>query len=106
MSTSIDWTELVKDRKGVRTKDNNPCGNIIGDDEANIIIEDGAMRQRIYRVRKSAIQSYNGAELTLNISYDELKTYEVKDDDRGMLESITDSVKDKTKSLKEKTMTK
>ena len=59
MSTSIDWTELVKDRKGVRTKDNNPCGNIIGNDEANIIIEDGAMRQRIYRVPKSAIQSYN-----------------------------------------------
>jgi hypothetical protein len=60
------------------------------------------MRQRIYRVPKSAIQSYNGAELTLNISYDELKTDEVKDDDKDMLESITDSVKDKTKSLKEK----
>jgi hypothetical protein len=60
------------------------------------------MRQRIYRVPKSAIQSYNGAELTLNISYDELKTDEVKEDDKDMLESITDSVKDKTKSLKEK----
>jgi hypothetical protein len=102
MSTSINWTELVKDRKGIRTKDNKSCGNIIGDDEENIIIEDGAMRQRIYRVPKSAIQSYNGAELTLNISYDELKTDEVKDDDKDMLESITDSVKDKTKSLKEK----
>ncbi|HEX6646934.1 MAG: uncharacterized protein K0S93_2273 [Nitrososphaeraceae archaeon] len=102
MSTSINWTELVKDRKGIRTKDNKSCGNIIGNDEKNIIIEDGAMRQRIYRVPKSAIQSYNGAELTLNISYDELKTDEVKDDDKDMLESITDSVKDKTKSLKEK----
>jgi len=102
MSTSINWTELVKDRKGIRTKDNKSCGNIIGDDEENIIIEDGAMRQRIYRVPKSAIQSYNGAELTLNISYDELKTDEVKEDDKDMLESITDSVKDKTKSLKEK----
>ena len=60
------------------------------------------MRQRIYSVPKSAIQSYNGAELKLRISYDELKSYEVKDDDRGMLESITDSVKDKTKSLKKK----
>ncbi|HSL14438.1 MAG TPA: hypothetical protein VK882_09300 [Nitrososphaeraceae archaeon] len=102
MSTSINWTELVKDRKGIRTKDNKSCGNIIGNDEKNIIIEDGAMRQRIYRVPKSAIQSYNGAELTLNISYDELKTDEVKEDDKDMLESITDSVKDKTKSLKEK----
>ena len=102
MSNSINWTELVRDRKGIRTKDNKSCGNIIGNDEKNIIIEDGAMRQRIYRVPKSAIQSYNGAELTLNISYDELKTDEVKDDDKDMLESITDSVKDKTKSLKEK----
>ena len=28
MSTSIDWTELIKDRKGVITKDNQSCGNI------------------------------------------------------------------------------
>ena len=102
MSTSIDWTELIKDRKGVMTKDNQACGNIIGEDEENIIIEDGAVRQHFYRVPKSATGAYNGAELTLNISYDELKTDEVKDDDKDMLESITDSVKDKTKSLKEK----
>ena len=67
-----------------------------------IIIEDGAMRQHIYKVPKSSIESYNGTELRLNISYDELETDEVKDDDKGMLESITESVKDKTKSLKEK----
>ncbi len=110
MSTSIDWTELIKDRKGVITKDNQSCGNIIGDDEEKIIIEDGAVRQHFYRVPKSAVGAYNGAELTLNISYDELKTYEDKDEDKdedkGMLESITDSVKDKTKSLKEKTVDK
>ena len=103
MSTSINWAELVKDRKGIRTKDNKSCGNIIGNDEKNIIIEDGAMRQRIYRIPKSTIQNYNGAELRLNISYEELETDEVKDDDKGMLDSITESVKDKTKSLKEKT---
>jgi hypothetical protein len=102
MSTSVNWAELVKDRKGIRTKDNKSCGNIIGNDEKNIIIEDGAMRQRIYRVPKSTIQNYNGAELRLNISYEELETDEVKDDDKGMLDSITESVKDKTKSLKEK----
>ena len=106
MSTSIDWTELIKDRKGVITKDNQSCGNIIGDDEEKIIIEDGAVRQHFYRVPKSAVGAYNGAELTLNISYDELKTYEDKDEDKGMLESITNSVKDKTKLLKEKTVDK
>src|SRR5687768_18295465 len=88
MSTSINWTELVKDRKGIRTKDNKSCGNIIGNDEKNIIIEEGAMRQRIYRVPKSTIKRYKGDELTLNISYDEFQTDEVKDDDKDMLESI------------------
>jgi hypothetical protein len=106
MSNSIDWTELIKDRKGVITKDNQSCGNIIGDDEENIIIEDGAVHQHFYRVPKSGVGVYNGAELTLNISYDELKTYEDKDDGKGILESITGTIKDKTKSVKEKTIDK
>ena len=38
MSTSIDWTELIKDKKGVVSKDNQTCGNIIGEDEENIVI--------------------------------------------------------------------
>jgi hypothetical protein len=102
MSTSIDWTELIKDRKGVITKDNQACGNIIGENDENIIIEDGAVRQHFYRVPKSAAGAYNGAELTLNISYDELKTYEDKDEGKGIVESI----KDKTRSVKEKTVDK
>ena len=106
MSTSIDWTELIKARKGVMTKDNQSCGNIIGDDDKNIIIEEGAVRQHFYRVPKSAAGAYNGAELTLNISYDELKTYEDKDEGKGIVESVTGTIKDKTKSLKEKTVDK
>ena len=102
MSTSIDWTELIKDRKGVITKDNQACGNIIGENDQNIIIEDGAVRQHFYRVPKSAAGAYNGAELTLNISYDELKTYEDKDEGKGIVESI----KDKARSIKQKTVDK
>ena len=106
MSTKIDWIELIKDRKGVITKDNQSCGNIIGDDAENITIEDGAVRQHFYTVPKSAVGTYNGAELTLNISYDELKNYEPKDKDKGILESIAGSIKDKTHSIKEKTVNK
>jgi hypothetical protein len=106
MSNQIDWTELIKDRKGVITKDNQSCGNIIGDNEENIIIEDGAVRQHFYTVPKSAVGIYNGAELTLNISYDELKNYEEKDKDKGVLESLAGSIKDKTKSVKDKTVDK
>src|ERR1044072_674845 len=105
MSTSLDWAELIKDRKGVITKDNQSCGNIIGEDEENIIIEDGAVRQHFYRIPKTTVGVYNGAELTLNISYDELKTYEDKNEDRGgILESIKETIKDKTESVKEKTI--
>jgi hypothetical protein len=103
MSSSTNWAELVKDRKEIRTKDNKSCGNIIGNDEKNIIIEEVGMRQRIYRIPKSIIQRYNGAELILKISYDEFKTDEVKDNDKHILESITESVKDKTVSLKKYT---
>ena len=106
MSTQINWIELIKDRKGVITKDNQSCGNIIGDDEENIIIEDGAVNQHFYTVPKSAVGIYNGAELTLNISYDELKNYEKKDKDKGVLESLAGSIKDKTKSIKDKTVDK
>ena len=84
MSTSIDQTKLINDRKGVITKDNQSCGNIIGEDEENIIIEDGAVRQHFYRILKTAIGAYNDVELTLNISYDELKTYEEKDESKGI----------------------
>ena len=106
MSNQIDWIELIKDRKGVITKDNQSCGNIIGDNEENITIEDGSVRQHFYTVPKSAVGTYNGAELTLNISYDELKNYEAKDKDKGILESIAGSIKDKTNSIKEKTVNK
>ena len=108
MPTSIDWTELIKDRKGVVTKDNQACGNIIGEDEENIIIEQGAINAHIYRVPKSTVAGYNGAELTLNIQYNELETYEEKeeDKDKGKEESITESIKNKVTSLKEKTVDK
>ena len=73
MSSSIDWSELIKDKKGVVSKDNQSCGNIIRDDDKNIIIEDGVVSQHFYNVSKSTVGAYNGAELTLNISYEELK---------------------------------
>src|ERR687895_445694 len=118
MSDSINWPEIIKDRKGVVTKDNQSCGNIIGEEEENIVIEDGAIRQHFYRIPKSAVGGYNGAELTLNMQYNELATYEEKssdieehdhqdqDSDKGTLESITDSLKDKVKSVKENTIDK
>src|SRR5215211_4916343 len=128
MSSSIDWSEIIKDRKGVVTKDNQSCGNIIGEEEENIVIEDGAIRQHFYRVPKSAVGGYNGAELTLNMQYNDLSNYEDKGSDtietdqdqgsdtietdqdqgsdKGTFESITDSIKNKLKSVKGNTVDK
>jgi hypothetical protein len=106
MSTSIDWSELIKDKKGVVTKDNQACGNLIGEDKENIIIEEGAINSHIYRVPKSTVGGYNGAELTLNIQYNELETYEEKEEDKDEEGSITESIKNKVTSLKEKTVDK
>ena len=128
MSDSINWPEIIKDRKGVVTKDNQSCGNIIGEEEEKIVIEDGAIRQHFYRIPKSAVGGYNGAELTLNMQYNELSTYEDKGSDtiesgqdqasdtiesgqdegsdKGTLESITDSIKNKLKSVKGNTVDK
>jgi hypothetical protein len=108
MSTSIDWPELIKDKKGVVTKDNQACGNIIGEDEENIIIEEGAINTHIYKVPKSAVGGYNGAELTLNMQYNELETYEEKEEekDKGKEGSITEAIKNKVTEVKEKTADK
>ncbi|HET7643218.1 MAG TPA: hypothetical protein VFK40_06905 [Nitrososphaeraceae archaeon] len=106
MSSSIDWSELIKDRKGVVTRDNQSCGNIIGGDEENIVVEDGAISQHFYRIPKSSVEGYNGAQITLNLQYNELSKHEDKAKDKGMLELITDSIKDTVKSVKDNTVDK
>ena len=69
MSISINCSELIRDRKRIIITDNKLCGNMIRNDDKNIIIEKGPMRQR--RIPKSSKGTYNGAELRLTISYDE-----------------------------------
>lgn len=105
MSTSIDWIELIKDKKGVVTKDNQTW-NIIGEDKENIVIEEGAISQHIYRIPKSFVGGYNGAEITLNMQYNELVKYEEKDNHKETIESITESIKNTVKSVKENTVDK
>ena len=107
MSISTDWTELIKDKKGIVTKDNQTCGNIIGEDqENNIVIEEDAISQHIYRIPKTFVGSYNGAQVTLNIQYNELVKYEEKDNNKQTIESITESIKNTVKSVKEITVDK
>ena len=70
----------------------------------NHLLSIRAERQNM--IHPNSHSTYNGAELTLNISYNELKTYEEKNEDKGIVESVTETIKDKTKSLKGKTVDK
>ncbi|HEX5185283.1 MAG TPA: hypothetical protein VFV86_00195 [Nitrososphaeraceae archaeon] len=106
MSSSIDWSELIKDKKGVISKDNQSCGNIIGEEKENILVEDGAISQHFYRLPKSSVEGYNGAQITLNLQYNELSKYEDRAKDKGTLESIADSIEDTVKSVKDNTVDK
>ncbi len=69
MSISINCNELIRDRKRIIITDNKLCGNMIKNDDKNIILEKGPMCQ--CRIPKSSTGAYNGAELRLTISYDE-----------------------------------
>ena len=53
--------------KGVRTKDGNDLGNIIANDGDNITVQG-----RSYRVPAQNIDFFNGSEVFLNITVDEL----------------------------------
>lgn len=118
--SSMDFSELIKDRKGVLTADNESCGNIIGERDDSIIIEEGSVSQRIYKVPKSKISGYNGSQLLLNLSYRDLKSFaEVTEGERignaadslaGKINSVSEKAVDKAKEgvdfTKEKTVDK
>ena len=57
--------------KGVRTKDGSDLGDILATDETHITIQG----IRIYKIPIQFIDFFNGSEVLLNISYDEVTKY-------------------------------
>jgi len=86
--SSIDWSELVKGKEGVLTIDYQRCGEVIGDREDSIIIQDG---QSFYKIPKSKATGYNETEITLNLTTRDLGANEQKKDKDGNLTSIAES---------------
>jgi hypothetical protein len=74
----IDFSEAIKSKKGVITTDREDIGHIIGERDESIIVEKGVMHDHIYVVPKSKIESYDGAQIILNVSLSELKSFEEK----------------------------
>ena len=68
--TPIDWKEITKSNKGVRTNDQQTCGNVIAEDGDSIIISEGLINRHEFMVPKSKVDYYDGSEVHLNLSYD------------------------------------
>ncbi len=88
MSSDINWTALVDDKKGVLTLDNTAWGKVIGEREDSIIIQKGS---DIYKVPKDKVVEYNGSEVTIKLKPVDLKAYELEKTKDGELKSLADN---------------
>ena len=75
MSSAIeDWDRII--HKNVRSKDMEGIGNIVAVQEDSIIVAtEGAQHE--YKIPKSHVEGYNGAEVFLDFSVNKLSTYDV-----------------------------
>ena len=70
----LDWDRIV--HKNVRSSDGQDAGNvdaIYGD--SIVIITEGARKE--YKISKSDVKAYNGAEVFLKLTIEELEKYRV-----------------------------
>ena len=67
-----DWDNIVKSKKNVRSKDNNPIGNVIANYKDHILVIDD-VNSHTYKIPKSYIEKYDGSELYLSINHQDLK---------------------------------
>jgi hypothetical protein len=68
----IDWDRVVN--KNVRTKEGEPIGNIVAHMKDSIQIETTGARGQ-YMVPKEHVEGFDGAEVTLNLTVDELAKF-------------------------------
>jgi hypothetical protein len=70
----LDWDRIV--HKNVRSSDGQDAGNVDAiDAESVVIITDGARKE--YKISKSQVDGFNGAEVFLKLSFGELERYRV-----------------------------
>jgi hypothetical protein len=70
----LDWESII--HKNVRSKDYDDAGNVDAVNADSVIITSQGDRKE-YSLPKSQIDGYNGAEVFLKISLDELERYKI-----------------------------
>ena len=70
----LDWDRIV--HKNVRSSDGQDAGNVDAvDADSIVIISEGARGE--YKISKTQVDGYNGAEVFLKLSLGELEKYKV-----------------------------
>jgi hypothetical protein len=70
----LDWDRIV--HKNVRSSDGQDAGNVDAiDGDLIVIITEGARKE--YKISKSQVDGYNGAEVFLKLTVGELEKYRV-----------------------------
>jgi hypothetical protein len=73
-SPVVDWEAIV--HKNVRSKDRADVGNVDAiETDAIVLITEGAHGE--YRIPKSEVEGFNGAEVFLRSNIAELKKYKI-----------------------------
>jgi hypothetical protein len=70
----LDWDRIV--HKNVRSSDGQDAGNVDAiNGDSIVIITEGARKE--YKISKSDVKAYNGAEVFLKLTIEELEKYRV-----------------------------
>ena len=70
----LDWDRIV--HKNVRSKDGQDAGNVDATDaDSIVIITEGARKE--YKLPKSQVEAFNGAEVFLKSTITELQKFKV-----------------------------
>jgi hypothetical protein len=70
----LDWDRIV--HKNVRSGDGQDAGNVDAiNGDSIVIITEGARKE--YKISKSDVEGYNGAEVFLKLTIGELENYRV-----------------------------
>jgi hypothetical protein len=70
----LDWDSII--HKNVRSSDGQDAGNVDATDaDSVVIITEGAREE--YKIPKSQVDGYNGAEVLLKLTISELEKYRV-----------------------------
>ncbi len=100
--SNIDYSELIISKKGVILSDRQPAGNIIGERGDSILVEKGVADEHIYLIPKSKIEAYDGAQIILKVTDQDLQSFEQMRENKGNGESILDNITEKIEDVKEK----